>query len=413
MEVDSVAISGILKMLLYLGAFGIVALASGRIAGVFAKLKLPEITGFLLIGLLSGPEVLGLIDSEALPKLNFLNNIALAFIAFAVGSELFLKNLRSRIKSIFSLIISQSIILFILVGLTTYLISDLIPFLEGLTMATKIAISILTGTIAIATSPAASIAIIDELRARGPFTQTSLGVIVVKDFVVIILFSVVFTLSKSLILDAEFSLLFIGQLLAELVLAFGLGFMIWYMIRIILSLKGVMRLKKLLILTSGFLAYLVANIISTKSLEYIGFELHVEPLLTCILASFLVTNYSIYRNDFMKILKELAPYVYVVFFTLTGARISVEVVASLWYITLILFGVRIVSLMLAGAAGSKIAGDPPLFLKISWMPYVTQAGISLGLATIIATAFPDWGGQFATILISMIVLNEVVGPPSF
>ena len=138
-----------------------------------------------------------------------------------------------------------------------------------------------------------------------------------------------------------------------------------------------------------------------------------EPLLICIIGSFLVTNYSIYRNDFMKILKELAPYVYVVFFTLTGARISLEVVASLWYITLILFGARIVSLMLAGAAGSKIAGDPPLFRKISWMPYVTQAGISLGLATIIATDFPGWGDQFATILISVIVLNEIVGPPLF
>ena len=221
------------------------AVASGRIAGVFAKLKLPQITGFLLIGLISGPEVLGLIDAEALPKLNFLNDIALAFIAFAVGSELFIKNLRSRMKSIISMIISQSIILFLLVSLTTYLISDLIPFLEGLTLAAKIAISILTGTIAIATSPAASIAIIDELRARGPFTQTSIGVIVVKDFVVIILFSVVFTLSKSLIQEAEFSLLFIVQVLAELVLAFGLGFIVWYLIRLILSIKGSNAFEKI------------------------------------------------------------------------------------------------------------------------------------------------------------------------
>ncbi len=174
-----------------------------------------------------------------------------------------------------------------------------------------------------------------------------------------------------------------------------------------------MRLKKVLILFSGFLAYLITSMTSAHSSEYLGFELHVEPLLICIIGSFLVTNYSIYRNDFIKLLKELAPYVYVVFFTLTGFRISMEVVASLWYITLILFGVRIFSLMLAGAAGSKIAGDPPIFFKISWMPYVTQAGISLGLATIIATAFPGWGEGFATILISMIVLNEIVGPPLF
>lgn len=410
---ESIAMSGILKVLVYLGAFGIVAVASGRIAGVFAKLKLPQITGFLMIGLVSGPEVLGLIDTEGIQKLNFLNGIALAFIAFVVGSELFIKDLRSRMKSIISLILSQSILLFLLVSLAAFFTTELIPFMDNLTLAARIAISLLTGTIAIATSPAASIAVIDELRARGPFTQTSIGVIVVKDFVVIILFSVVFTLSKSLILDAEFSFLFIGQVVAELVLAFGLGFIFWLLLRLFLSIKGAMLLKKLLILFAGFLAYMITSITSAHSLEYLGFELHVEPLLICIIGSFLITNYSIYRNDFIKLLKELAPYVYVVFFTLTGFRISIEVVASLWYITLILFGVRVFSLMLAGAAGSRIAGDPPNFHRLSWMPYVTQAGISLGLATIIATAFPGWGEGFATILISMIVLNEIVGPPLF
>ncbi len=413
MEAGSEAVISIFEVLIYLGAFSIVAVASGRIARFFSKLKLPQITGFLMIGLISGPEVLGLIHTDALPKLNFLNEIALAFIAFAVGSELFIKDLRSRMKSIISILVSQAVLLFLLVSLITFLISDLIPFMENLSMAARIAISLLTGTIAIATSPAASIAVIGELRARGPFTQTSIGVIVVKDFVVIVLFSVVFTLSKSLILEAEFTLLFIIQVMAELAVAFGMAFIVWMLMRLILSIKGALRLKKLLILATGFLAYLFTNITSGRSAQYLGFELHVEPLLICILGSFLVTNYSIYRNDFLKIMKELAPYVYIVFFTLTGSRISIEVVASLWYITLLLFGARIISLMLAGVAGSKIAGDPPKFYKISWMPYVTQAGISLGLATILATAFPGWGDRFATILISMIVLNEIVGPPLF
>jgi Trk K+ transport system NAD-binding subunit/Kef-type K+ transport system membrane component KefB len=402
-----------MQILIYLAAFGIVAVASGRIAGVFRKFRLPEITGFLIIGLISGPEVLGLIDVQALEKLDFLNDIALAFIAFAVGSELFIKDLRSRLKSIVYMILSQAILLFLLVSLATFFITNLVPFMVELSLAAKIAISLLTGTIAIATSPAASIAVIDELRARGPFTQTSLGVIVVKDFVVIILFSVVFTLSKSIVLDAEFSFLFIGQVIAELALAFGLGFIVWYLIKLILSIRGLMRIKKLLILASGFLLYMFTDITGDHSLRYLGMELHIEPLLICIVASFLVTNYTVYKNDFIKILKELAPYVYIVFFTLTGSRISVDVVASLWYITLLLFGARILSLMISGGLGSRLASDSSIINRISWMPYVTQAGISLGLATIIASAFPGWGDRFATILISVIVLNEIVGPPLF
>ena len=413
MDSSFAELSTTLQLLIYLGAFGIVAVAAGRIAGVFAKFRLPEITGFLIIGIISGPEVLGLIHADALPKLNFLNEFALAFIAFAVGSELFIKDLRSRLKSIVVMIISQSVVLFLLVSLTMFLIADLIPFFENLSLAARIAVSLIAGTISIATSPAASIAVINELRARGPFTQTSIGVTVVKDFVVIILFSVVFTLSTSLVTKVEFSILFIVQVIAQLAIAFGLGFILWYLLKLVLSIKGLLRLKKLLVLFSGLMAYLIAQIIGNHAVEYLGLELHIEPLLICIVGSFLVTNYSIYRNDFMKILHETGPFVFVIFFTLTGARIALDVVATLWYITLILFASRIVSLMLAGAIGSRAAGDPSKYMKLSWMPYVTQAGISLGLATIIASAFPGWGDGFTTILISVIVLNEIVGPPLF
>jgi Trk K+ transport system NAD-binding subunit len=93
--------------------------------------------------------------------------------------------------------------------------------------------------------------------------------------------------------------------------------------------------------------------------------------------------------------------------------ISLDVLAAMWFITLILFGIRLVSLILAGYSGSALAGDPPLFRKISWMPYVTQAGVGVGLATIIAVEYPGWGADFATIMISVIVLNQIVGPPLF
>lgn len=401
------------QLLIYLGAFGIVAVASGQVAGVFQQLKLPLITGFLVIGLISGPELLGLIDKPALSRLSFLNDIALAFIAFAVGSELYAKELRSRIRSIVSLTISQILASFVLVSLIVYLLSTLIPFLQDMTLAARISISMLAGTIAVANSPASAIAVINELRARGPFTQTSIGVTVVKDFAVIIFFAVIYTLSKSLIQEDNFKLIYVGQVVAELVVAFGMGFLVWFLLRLILAIKGIIILKKLLLLATGFLVYLLTRITEDHSGRFLGLALHIEPLLICIIGSFLVTNYSVYRNDFIKIVKETGPYVYIVFFTLTGAMISLDVVASLWFVTLIIFGVRIVSLLLAGFVGSIAAGDSRLYQRMSWMPYVTQAGVGVGLATIIATEYAGWGGQFATIMISVIVLNQIVGPPLF
>jgi Trk K+ transport system NAD-binding subunit/Kef-type K+ transport system membrane component KefB len=404
---------GINPIIIYLGAFGIVAVAAAKAAGVFQRLKLPLITGFLVIGLISGPEVLGLIEKDALSKLGFLDDIALAFIAFAVGTELYLKELRSRMKSIITMTITQVVVTFILVGITMFLLLDVIPFAGEMKLAARIAVAMLAGTIAIARSPASAIAIINELRARGPYTQTAIGVTVIKDFGVIVFFAVIFTLSKSLIQDTEFRPIYILQVLVELVVATGLGFLVWWMLRAILSMKGLIWIKKGLVLLTGLLVYLFTHRLGYHSSLYLGLELHVEPLLICIIGSFLVTNYSVYRNDFMRIVKELGPYVYILFFTLTGAMISLETLAAMWYVTLILFGVRILSLIAAGYTGSTLANDPPLFRRLSWMPYVTQAGVGVGLATIIAVEYPGWGGEFATVMISVIVLNQVVGPPLF
>ena len=405
--------SAVWQLIIYLGAFGIVAVAARKIAGVFQRLKMPLITGFLAIGLISGPEFLGIIQAEALQGLSFVNDVALAFIAFAVGSELYVKELRSRMKSIVSMTITQILVTFSLVSLSVFLVSDLIAFTETMNPSARLAISMLAGTIAIARSPASAIAIINELRARGPFTQTAIGVTVVVDFVVIVIFAVIFTLSKSMIQEAEFKLIYPVQAVVELIIAFGLGFVIWFILKGIFTLKGMMGLKKGLVLLLGFLVYLFTHWVEDHTSGFLGMELHIEPLLICIVGSFMVTNYSVYRNDFIRIVKELGPYVYVLFFTLTGAMISLEVMASLWFVTLIIFGVRLFSLFLAGFTGSALAGDTSLFRRISWMPYVTQAGVGVGLATIIATEYSGWGAEFATLMISVIVLNQVIGPPFF
>lgn len=413
MEVGTLEMHKLWELILYLGAFGIVAVAARKLAGAFQKLKLPLISGFLVIGLISGPEVLGLIEQDTLEGLRFLNDVALAFIAFAVGSELYLNELRSRMKSIIAMTISQVVVTFFLMSLAMYFLMDVIPVFSGMKLAARISVSLLAGVVAVARSPASAIAVINELRARGPFTQTSIGVTVVKDFGVVIFFAILFTLSKSLIQEAEFKIVYIVQVIVELILAFGLGFLIWLILRLVLRIKGALPLKKVLVLLTGFSVYLFTHITGEHSIHYLGIELHIEPLLICIISSFLITNFSVYRNDFVKIVKELGPYVYVVFFTLTGAMVSLSVVAALWFVTLILFGARVVSLIIAGYLGSALAGDPPLFRRVSWMPYVTQAGVGVGLATIIATEYPEWGGVFATVMISVIVINQIVGPPLF
>ena len=82
-------------------------------------------------------------------------------------------------------------------------------------------------------------------------------------------------------------------------------------------------------------------------------------------------------------------------------------------IAFVLFLVRLASLMVGGYIGGSLSGDSPLFKRLAWMPYVTQAGVGLGLATVVTNRFPEWGVQFSTIVISVIVVNQIVGPPLF
>jgi Trk K+ transport system NAD-binding subunit len=129
------------------------------------------------------------------------------------------------------------------------------------------------------------------------------------------------------------------------------------------------------------------------------------------IGSFFVANFSAYRDDLLQIMQELAPSVFVVFFTLTGATLRLEILATVWQLALALFVVRLVGLFIGSFAGGTIAGDPGQHNRVSWLAYVTQAGVGLGLAREVAFEFESFGAAFATLIIAVIVVNQLIGPP--
>ncbi len=159
--------------------------------------------------------------------------------------------------------------------------------------------------------------------------------------------------------------------------------------------------------------FALSHFIREWSLHDFNFEIYIEPLLICIIGSFIVTNYSKHRPEFLKILLESRNAVYVVFFTLIGASISIEVLATVWSIAIVFFVLRLIALVISGYVGVSLGGDPARFKWISWMPYVTQAGVSIGLTAVVAGEFTEWGTEFGTIIVAVIVLNQIIGPPLF
>lgn len=401
------------SILIYTAGFAIIAVASQQIAQIFLKIRFPLITGFLLTGLVAGPFIFGLLDQEGVKDIAYLNDLSLAFIAFAAGSELYLKELRSRIKSIAWNTTGQLFITLILGSGAVFFLGDHIPFMQDMDVSTRVAVSLLAGVIFVARSPASAIAVINELRAKGPFVQVALGVTVVKDVLVIILFAIIFSVSDTLITGAGFSGVFILFLLGELVLSFLMGLALGRLMAFVLVQDILKEFKVVFVLAIGFSIYLLSGYVKEHSHDWLGHEVYLEPLLICIIGSFWLTNFSRARGVFHEILESTGPYIYVIFFTLTGASMSLDVLSEVWVIALILFGVRLVSMVIAGYVGGTLGGDPKEFRAINWMPYVTQAGVGLGLAIVIADSYPVWGKEFATIVIGVIVLNQLVGPPLF
>ncbi|MBI33957.1 MAG: potassium transporter TrkA [Flavobacteriales bacterium] len=403
------------EIIIALGGFLIIALSANHISKFFAKIKFPLITGLLLAGILAGSDVLELIPRENTKYLNFLNEISLAFIAFAAGSELYLKEIRGQFKSILWNTLGQLVITFGLGVLGVFLASEYIPFMVEMTFAEKMSVGILMATIFVARSPSSAIAVINELRAKGPFTKTSIGVTVVKDVLVIILFAVCFALAKTFLSGEPFSLLSLIYLLVELVVSFALGRLIGIIIKWFFKFKINKYLKVTILISLGYAVYLFADWLGDFTVQehILGHKFYIEPLLICILGSYYVTNYSTSRPEFIEILHETGPVIYVIFFTLTGATLQVDVLFQVFGIAVLFFFIRLLSMVIAGYVGGTLAGDPWKFRHLNWMPYVTQAGVGLGLATLIKQAFPEFGVQFETIIVGVIVINQVVGPPLF
>lgn len=399
--------------LILLGGFAIVAVAANQIAQFFQKLKLPLITGLLVIGLFSGPFIFKLLPQGTGSGLQFINDISLAFIAFAAAAELYVKDMRSRFKSIKWMTFGQLGVTFIVSAILIYFLADQIAFMRDMNSATKGAVAVLMATIFVARSPASAIAVINEMRAKGPFVQMAMGVTVIKDFLVILLFAICFSISVTLVSGEPFTIWFLLILIGELVASFGLGYVLGRILSVILGVRMNEYAKVALILSLGYGVYALNHYIEINSPEWFGKMIHLEPLLICIIASFFVTNYSRFRQEWIKILEDVGPVIYICFFTLTGASVSLDVLIRLIGVAFILFAIRLVTMIAGSLIGGSLAGDPPLFRKIGWMPFVTQAGVGLGLATVVANAFPAWGNEFQTTVVAVIVINQFVGPPLF
>lgn len=396
--------------LILLASFGLLAIASDRIGAAFGRIGLPTITGYLFAGAVAGSFVLDLIPSTATEDLRFVDEISLAVIAFVAGSELFLKEIKPRLKPIAGISGGIIVVTYATLAVGIYILSGFLAFMDDLGDSGRLATALLGAAVLLALSPPSTIAVIKELSARGRFTRTVLGVTVTMDVVIIILFAAITSVATPLLTDSSLEMSFVGLLALDLAIAAGVGYLSGQVLRIILDTTLPMGVKSALVLAAGFGIYEGSVRLENLSEELAGLDIHMEPLLIALIAGFFVTNFTSHRDQFDDLLHRIGPAVYVAFFTITGLSLKLDVLWSVLPVAVALFTLRALGISGGAFLGSRWSGEPKRLRGIYWAAFITQAGIALGLAREVSVQFPVLGDAFATLIISVVVINEIFGP---
>ncbi len=374
----------------------------GFLAGHLARrFKLPRITGYIVAGILCGPFAGGFLTQEVVKRLQLIDDLALALIAFTAGGELRLAAIRPRFRSIGSITLFQTGILFVGMAVGVVALHPFVPFLAHAPLPVILAAATVFGLIGMANSPATTVALINEYRAQGPFTDTVLGVTVLKDVVVLVLITLLLPFVRLLAAPGgAFDPAFIGDLAWEVGGSLLGGVVLGILVT--LYMRGVGAVLPLFIVGVSILVSQVAH------------RFHLEALLLCMVAGFVIQNATSLGDRFIQAIERSALPVYVVFFAIGGASLNLGAVTRTWFVTLVLMVLRVVLIRVSTGWGERAArGGNDSVRDLGWLGFLAQAGVTLGLASIVARKFPDWGPEVKTIALALIAVNQLVGPVAF
>ena len=434
-------------------SFCVVSMSAHLFGKFVAPLGLPTITVFIGFGLACGPFALGLISDADSTRLSWINNVALGFIGFSAGGHFHISDMKAVIPTASVVLLSLVVVTFGgVVACVITLGPTFIPFFATLDSSQQMAAALLFGCLAVARSPSSAIALIAELNARGPFTSTVLAVTCMMDVMVVILFSVTLTVARTLdshepsgshhrLLsgggDASSGESLALAVLEEFVTEVGLsglsGVLLGFLVPFAISFAPKAKEWPA---AAGFLALIGAAIALGLRVAVVGFQrlllpglgwalfyeeelahhdpaweagAWLNPLICSMTAGFIVVNFTGGGHAFHEVSDAVSGPIFLLFFVYTGVSMNVGALVRNVPICMLVFTSRALLVYISTTIGGKLAGSSPTHTSLYWMTFLTQAGVTLGLANSAAVYF-TWGEDFVAGIIAVCVLNQIVGP---
>eukprot|EP00475_Leptophrys_vorax_P000646 TRINITY_DN10364_c0_g2_i2.p1 TRINITY_DN10364_c0_g2~~TRINITY_DN10364_c0_g2_i2.p1 ORF type:complete len:797 (-),score=187.97 TRINITY_DN10364_c0_g2_i2:615-3005(-) len=296
------------------------------------------------------------------------------------------------------------------VSLIVGLVMPHVPAFQGYSMLCRSQAALLIGAMSIERSASSALAVISETKAKGVLTKTTLGITVASDVVLLIFFAFTSTFAEAACTPLGFNVeTFLSLVVSVLICIIG-GFVLGEILIFYLWIPGIpSQARGVLILPTGYFVFYFADLVLEKSKAITGMQINMEPLLLCMIASCLAGNESKNRRKFANILHKSAPYVFVPFFTLTGAGLNLEALVSSLSLAAILVAARASVICLSTfIAGKYVLKQPKKDYRLLWLTLLPQAGTLLGLVNELQT-YGDWATPICSAAIAALIVNNVVG----
>ena len=387
-----------------------IALLAGLLmTRAFKNLKLPDVTAYLIAGVLIGPYCLGAFGIQGLgftsmhevETLNLISNVALGFIAFSIGNEFRLEDLKKIGKQAFTIGICEAVTASLFVNIALIAMHFVMPDKLSLPQA------IILGAIATATAPAATLMVVRQYKAKGPVTDLLLPIVALDDAVCLIVFAVLFGIAKTLISGTvDFVSIFVNPMV-EIVCSIILGAIMGWILT---------QMEKLFHSNTNRLNMTIAFVFLTVALSMLKFSIgpvHVgfSSLLVCMMLGTVFCNTCDLSEDLMAAADKWTSPLFALFFVISGAELELNVFSD-WAIVLIgviYIVVRCIGKYVGAYFSAKATKCSPTIQKYLGITLFPQAGVALGMCTT-ASTLGEPGVLIQNIILFAVLVYEIFGP---
>lgn len=375
-----------MEILFYLAIVMLSGLIFAKVAGF---LKLPDVTGYLLGGIIIGPSLLSIVPHQSIKSMEIISQVALGIIAFVTGIELKFDSIKRSGKAIIIVTVAEVLAAFIFVALPMIYI-----------FKQSVAFSIVLGAIATATAPAATLMVIKQYKAKGPVVDALIPIVALDDGLCIMMFGVCAAIAKSLIAGTalSFSTMFIHpsiEIFGGILLGFIFG---------IISILIVPKIEN----TGTLTTFTLANIFI---LTYVSVTYNFSALLVMLSYGSTISNLSNQWHKVLNSIEGLTAPIFLSFFVISGADLDLSVVSSVGVIGIGYIFTRVIGKVVGTYYSAKSCKMPKTVYTWLGFTLIPQAGVAIGLALLSSQILPDpYGTQIRTIILAATIFYEIVGP---